>query len=65
MRKDAQKSPRRGGISGSGASHKAITLRYYHAHRTHLLLVKKEDIKWLGLEPGEEVTIDFHRKEGS
>jgi len=66
MKIDTLKPSRRGGISTPGSLHKAITVRYYVANRSHHLVIKKEDVEWLGLEAGEELVVNFHKhKEGS
>jgi hypothetical protein len=64
MSKDALKPSRRGGISTPEALHKAITVRYYVANRSHHLVINKEDVEWLGLESGEELVVNFQAQGG-
>ncbi len=50
------------GYSAPRAAHKAVHARVYLANRTWLLKVSKEDAAWLGLEPGEDLVINFHNR---
>ena len=56
------------GKSTAPAPPKAITFKYYMANRTHLFTCSKKDAEWLhktlGLESGEELTINFRRRQG-
>jgi len=60
--KEVEENPPGVGYSALGALHKAIIVRYYIANRSHHLVIKKKDAAWLGLEPGEDLTINFRKR---